>query len=76
MKIATQLGLISALKSDFMGFLEEFHCDGVADLFEMKIPYAYIVKKNAKFEFWRIFYLRLWPYPWMKFDEILIRYIV
>ena len=31
-------------------------------------------KENAKFEFWRIFYPRLWPYPWMKFDENLIRY--
>ena len=33
-------------------------------------------QENAKFEFWRIFQPRLWPYHWMKFDEILIRYRV
>ena len=31
--------------------------------FEMKIPCAYNVQKNAKFEFWRIFDPILWPYP-------------
>jgi len=35
-----------------------------------------VKQKNAKFEFWRIFDQRLWPYPWMKFDEILTRYRV
>ena len=30
-------------------------------------------QENAKFEFWRIFDPRLWPYHWVKFDEILIR---
>ena len=31
---------------------------------------AYNLKINAKFEFWRVFDPRLWPYSWLKFDEI------
>ena len=33
-------------------------------------------QENPKVEFWRIFEPRLWPYHWMKLDEILIHYRV
>ena len=35
---------------------------------------AYLALLSYKFEFLRTFYPRFWPYPLMKFDEILTRY--